>query len=123
MFEESDLIFSYSRKQAIADGVLIDVTAVAKEAGFKWNTCFTSALWDEYIVPAPDLPGQSIEGRLWDVLTVLRYEAKKQNGSVVLFSVLFQMKNDKQQLVKLKAVADGGDDGRGAITIMLPHED
>jgi hypothetical protein len=30
MFDESDLIHSYSRAQAIADGVLIDVSPTAK---------------------------------------------------------------------------------------------
>ena len=35
MFEPSDLIHSYTRAQAIEDGVLVDVSDVAKEAGFK----------------------------------------------------------------------------------------
>ena len=30
------VIYSYSRAQAIAEGVLVDVTEIAKEAGFKW---------------------------------------------------------------------------------------
>jgi hypothetical protein len=33
MFEDSELIHSYSRAQAIADGVLIDVSETAKEVG------------------------------------------------------------------------------------------
>ena len=37
MFEPSDLIHSYTRAQAIADGVLVDVSDVAKEAGFNTN--------------------------------------------------------------------------------------
>ena len=32
-FEGFDLIHSYSRQQAIEDGVLVDVTATAREAG------------------------------------------------------------------------------------------
>jgi hypothetical protein len=41
MSEEMEVISSYSRAQAIADGVLIDVSKMAKEAGFKWATVVT----------------------------------------------------------------------------------
>lgn len=34
-------IFSYSRKQAIADGVLVDVSEMAREAGFKYPVAVT----------------------------------------------------------------------------------
>ena len=123
MFEDTDIIYSYTRKQAIEDGVLVDVSEIAKEAGFKWSVAITSALWNEYIVPASELAGQSDTGRLWDVLNILRYEARKQNESEILFSVYFQMENNKKQLVKLKAVAGPGDDGEGIITVMMPNED
>jgi hypothetical protein len=36
MFDESDLIHSYTRADALRDGVLIDVSATAKEAGFRY---------------------------------------------------------------------------------------
>jgi hypothetical protein len=35
-FERSDMIHSYTRAEAIADGVLIDVSETAKEAGFRY---------------------------------------------------------------------------------------
>jgi hypothetical protein len=41
--DENEIIYSYTRKQAIADGVLIDVTELAKEAGFKCPVAFTSS--------------------------------------------------------------------------------
>jgi hypothetical protein len=34
-FEESDLVHSYSRADALRDGGLVDVSATAKVAGFK----------------------------------------------------------------------------------------
>ena len=55
MFEESDLIYSYSRADAIRDGILIDVSETAKEAGSRWSVAVTSTLWNEYIVPSPEL--------------------------------------------------------------------
>ena len=36
MFEEADLIHSYTRADALRDGFLIDVTATAAEAGICW---------------------------------------------------------------------------------------
>ena len=43
MFEEADLIYSYTRADAIRDGVLIDVTATAQEAGIRWPVAVTCA--------------------------------------------------------------------------------
>lgn len=42
-------IYSYSREQAIQDGVLIDITGIAKEAGFKWPVAITDTLYHQYI--------------------------------------------------------------------------
>ena len=39
------VVASYSRAQAIEDGVLIDVTSMAGEAGFKWPVALTHAVW------------------------------------------------------------------------------
>lgn len=39
------VIHSYSRAQAIEDGVLVDVSSMAKEAGFIWPVAVTAAVW------------------------------------------------------------------------------
>jgi type I site-specific restriction endonuclease len=39
-----EVIFSYTRAQAIADRVLIDVTPTALEAGFRFPVAVTAAL-------------------------------------------------------------------------------
>ena len=64
------IIFSYTRAQAIDDGVLIDVTAQAAEVGFKVHTVVTDHLYNQYVVPLSGLEGegQSVEGRLHDLL-------------------------------------------------------
>ncbi len=124
MSDDFDLIFSYSRKQAIEDGVLIDVTEMAKDLGFKWPVAITSTVWNQYIVPQEELisSGQSKEGRLWDVLNVLRIATGK-GGTEILFKVTFLMENDRHEVVRLKAVSGPGDKGEPVITIMLPEED
>jgi hypothetical protein len=45
MSEDADLIYRYTRADALRDGVLIDVSEVAREAGFKWPVALTAADW------------------------------------------------------------------------------
>ena len=45
-----DVVYSYTRKQAIADGVLIEMDdALLKDAGIKIPLAVTSALYDGYL--------------------------------------------------------------------------
>ena len=68
MFEEADLIYRYTRAQAIEDGVLIDVSAVACEAGIAYPVALTSAAWGRCVAVPPGVECQDEAGRLWDVL-------------------------------------------------------
>ena len=137
------MIYSYTRAQAIDDGVLIDVTKIAREAGFKFPVACTSGLFYRYIetvenVPE-DYPPQDESGRLWDLLTMLRYGIKKSNGREIVFSFIFQMPNANDwkhqyeqeepeagkyaRLVKLQAFCGPGDSMEPVITIMQMDED
>lgn len=123
-----DPIHVYTRKQAIDDGILIDVTGMAQEAGIKFHTVVTVALWNKYVKPCDELVsyGQSYEGRLWDILHMFRYNAAKNTSDIMYFEVYFLMiQNNKpvEELVKLKAQIGPGDEGEPVITIMLPNED
>ena len=121
-----NFIFSYSRKQAIADGVLVDVSETAKEAGFKYPVAVTQKLWDEYIVPdeAGRQVGQSEQGRLWDVLMVLRLAIQQGgDGREVCFPVIFLFEGSDHRETTLKSVCGPDDDLSPCITIMLPDED
>ncbi len=125
MFDDFDVIYCYTRKQAIEDGVLIDVTFTAQEAGFNWSVAITSAVWHRYIVPDERLlnHGQCEQGRLWDVLVSLLYAASQKSDTVMYFKVSFLMASTHRKTVTLKAVAGFGDSGEPVITIMLPDED
>ena len=127
MFENADVISTYTRKQAIEDGVLVDVSKMAQEAGFRMPVAVTCAVWADYVTPDPrSVPyGQSVEGRLWDVLWMARcYIRRAQPGQPeILFQVIFIMKERQRRVITLKAVCGPGDNAEPAITIMLPHED
>ena len=43
-WDDAEVISSYSRAQAIEDGVLVDVSTVAKEAGIKFPVAMTAAV-------------------------------------------------------------------------------
>jgi hypothetical protein len=124
---EPEVIYTYTRAQALADGVLVDATDLAREAGFVFPLALTEALFHGLIVPALDLvaEGQSIQGRLWDLLFVLRFAiAKARNTDTIRFSVLFLMSAGSTPVpIELKAICGPGDDGEPVITAMLPDED
>lgn len=132
LFEESEIISIYTRAQAIEDGVLVDVSKVANEAGFKWPVAVTRALWDQYITPDDRSRkfGQSEEGRLWDVLWMLFCAIKHakqrddfQGSTTIFYKLFFIMKEKQRRSVTLKSVCGPGDDAEPVITIMLPDED
>lgn len=125
--DEFTLIYAYTREQAIADGVLIDVSDLAKEAGFKWPVAVTLAVWHGVVTPTPhdEREGQSKKGRLWDILNMARLAAKanKDDRDSVLFKVLV-LRDRKQQTIILKLVLSAeAPDGGPCLTIMLPNED
>ncbi len=119
-----EVIDIYTRAQAIEDGVLIDVTSMAKEAGFRFPVAVTRNIWAAYIVPDERSRkySQSEEGRLWDVLWMLRNSILKSENDTVLFKVYFIMKERQRRLVTLKAICGPGDEGNPVITIMGENE-
>lgn len=127
MTQESDVVFSYSRAQAIADGVLRDVTVMAQEAGFRYPVALTAAAWVDCVAwVAGDSSGQSEAGRLWDVLHMARLAARRAACRLVLFTVLVVPQrgtSSRPQPMLLKMIVGPGDDLEPVITIMLPSED
>jgi hypothetical protein len=75
MCSEADLIHRSSRADALRDGVLIDVSAVAREAGARYPVALTAARARCVAVP-PGVACQDEAGLLWDVLTMLRFAVR-----------------------------------------------
>lgn len=121
--EQWDLIHVYSRAHAIRDGVLIDVSKVAAEAGIRWPVALTSAVWANYVTVPPGVDCQDEAGRLWDVVFMLAMAARARPAHELLYTVYVRNDNRRARPVTLKALAGPGDDGGPAITVMLPEED
>lgn len=124
--EEFEVIHAYSRAQAIEDGVLVNLSGLAQEAGFRWPLAVTRSVWS-VLEPEPALQaeGQSNEGRAWDMLSVLRFSLRRAGGGrEVHFAPHFVMEADGQpRQVPMRAVSGPGDDGEPVITVMMPDED
>lgn len=143
MFTEDDVIHCYTRAQALADGELIDASTMAKEAGIRVPVALTREAWVRYVeFDADDGQGQSIDGRLWDVLWMFRTAARAFDGDVLEFRLHVAKRNrgdwqsneavperdsglsrESCRLVTLKAHIGPGDTAEPVITIMLPRED
>ncbi len=110
-------IYSYTAEQAIEDGILVDVSSMAKEAGFTWPVRITRGVHD-LCTPPKTNKIQSYQGRLWDVLWMAYCKIKmtkdKEEG-LVPFKVKLGPK-----LYILWACIDGT--SGPAIHIMLPSE-
>ena len=78
---EWSVIHAYTRAEALANGVLVDVTSVAREAGLKVPTAVTAAVFDECIEWTESDAEQSRthqdqKGRLWDVVYLAAFKAR-----------------------------------------------
>ena len=119
----------YSRADAIEDGVLVDVSEIAKEAGFKIPVAVTQAVWLDCVVWTKEdkKTCQDQEGRLWDVVYMANYAARNARDSqmikVELYRVPRQGKEVEALPVELKLVISGGDNWEPVITISEPEED
>jgi hypothetical protein len=126
------VISTYTRAQAIEDGVLIDPGSMAKEAGFKWPVALTADAWADCVAWTEDDSQQQVHqdqsGRLWDVVYMASHAIRtsKDSGDRLLFQ-LYRVPRDGHSteavLVTLKLIVGPGDSGEPVVSILLPNED
>jgi hypothetical protein len=120
-----DVIFQYTRAQAIEDGVLVDASEMAREAGIRYPVALTQAVWAECVAVPDGVTGQDEAGRLWDILWMFRCAAARgQGGDELRFGLYVKNREGRAaELVELKAHCGPGDEAEPVITIMMPGED
>ena len=93
----------------------------------KPHTVVSDNLFHSYITPPAGLEceGQSIEGRLHDVFSVLlaAIRSSKAATDYLELDVLFLMAPGRHERVRIIAVVGPGDHGEPVMTIMLPGDD
>lgn len=118
-----EVIYAYSRKQALEDGVLVDVTETAKEAGFNWPFAMTAEVWGLIETIPKKFAHEDAKGRLWDVLMLARFAIKKARPGAeeILYDVILHQSHANR--LRLKLHCGPGDDGVPVLTLMLPDQD
>src|ERR1700722_3869091 len=122
-----EIIYSYTRKQAIADGFQVEVSKTAQEAGIRFPVFFTRTVYDAYVTVPPNVTGQDEAGRLWDVVWMLRFAVLKSQPGQSRLPFALYVRNDNRRASLVKLIATCGaldiDDPQPAITVMMPDED
>jgi hypothetical protein len=122
-----EVIYSYSRSQAVTDGVQVEVTKTAQEVGIKFPVFLTRAVFDQYVAVPEGVTGQDEAGRLFDVVWMTRFAILRARPGVDRLPVALYVRNDNHRAKLVKLIATCGpldiDDPQPAITLHLPDED
>ena len=128
-----DIVYTYTRAQAIADGIQVEVTRTAAEAGISIPVFLTRTVYEAYVTVPPGVNDgpcgthQDEAGRLWDILWMLHHAIRRSHGSQAYLAFALYVRNDDRAARLVKLVATCGpvdiDDPRPAITVMMPDED
>ena len=70
-----EIIHTYTAEQGIEDGMLVDVSEMAKEAGFVYPVRISQGVHG-LCTPPKTNKIESYQGRLWDVLSMARMAIK-----------------------------------------------
>lgn len=131
IFADAEIISSYSRAQAIEDGVLMDLcqgelAELVKEAGFKFPIAATAEVFHECIglTNAAERAGNDIKGRAWDVLWMLKNAIRRASTTDrITFTVAVVRERVRPTPTQLVAVCGPGDNMEPVITLMFPGQD
>jgi hypothetical protein len=122
LMSDDFIIYSYTADDAMRDGILHDVTPMAKEVGFRIPVRITIGV-KQLLTPDEEVLkfGQSYDGRLWDVLNIAFVAIKSSpDENLASFHVTFRNGPGKENKKKLWAALDMT--GGPAIHIFLPEE-
>ena len=121
------VVYSYTRAQAVADGVQVEVTKTAQEAGIRFPVFLTRTVYDAYVTVPQGVTAQDEAGRLWDIVWMLRFAIQRTSRGVQRLPFALYVRNDNRAAKLVKLIATAGpldiDDPSPAITVMMPDED
>lgn len=115
-----DVIYSYSRKQAIEDGVLVDLSTLYPSGTriYKWPVACTDSVW-HLIQNACGQDSTKAGGWVWDLCFMsAKFPIRCLSESEQLFRIIIGEKTHT-----LKVHCGPGDTAEPVITIMMPEED
>ncbi len=122
--EPSDLIYSYSRKQAIDDGILVDLSTFRVTGEhYKYPVACTVRVWAAIEEAVEDKTAMNdLEGILHDILWMSRNSGRTISASTRIFEVTIGRSRGPETL-DLQIVCGPGDEMEPVLTIMMFDED
>jgi hypothetical protein len=120
-----NVISAYTREQALADGVLVDVSAIAKRAGALLPVAFTAALWAA-LGETEHKDGRDFEA--FALCACIGAAAQQQGGALgardtleLRLKVPFVGKASKSVTLWVMASYEG-ENGTPVLTVMFPED-
>jgi hypothetical protein len=129
MFTQEDLVYAYTRAQAVEDGeqVLLtdELAQLAREAGWNYPIYITRSVW--FLIEmavANKKHHNDLKGVLWDVLNMAGFYARaNRSGNEIRFKVIITGASRKRNHVMVAQVGPTDiDNPSPAVTIMFPEE-
>lgn len=114
-----DVIYSYSRKQAIEDGVLVDLSQfeVCRQH-FKFHLACTDTVWNEISSVVQSDSTKDYEGILHDICTMAKIAIRSGKGTnQILFQCIVGHAHKQYKLH-----IGPGDTATPVLTLMKPNE-
>ena len=121
LWEGAEIIHTYTRAQAIDDGVLVELSVLYPNDTriFKHPVACTARVWS--LIETAHKNGQEYGATIWDIcFMAVNHQIKRIDPSTALFKVGIPLGGREHTL---KIVCGPGDDGKPVMTIMLPYED
>ena len=128
MFTQEDLIYVYTRKQAVGDGVQIlldnELALMARQAGWVLPIYLTNSVYAILeTVRDNKRTASDFNGVLWDILYMGALHAKRNTGDTIQFYVHIKGAGRKRNwLFVAKVAAIDIDNPNPCVTIMLPED-
>jgi hypothetical protein len=119
------VIFAYSRAQAIADGVLVDVSNTARAAQFRVPVAMTAALWARCIETPARVSRKDELVPTWNLLCRVHWAIQRADRSASRVPVEWKVPdgNGKLERVEFIAAIGPGDEGEPVLTLLFPEDD
>lgn len=115
-----DVVYAYTRAQALADGFLVDLTSAARGKGFCIPVACTIGVWSECVGQGTVSPRAMFELRVLLLLQACfrAARASRDGDDRITFTV-----ETARGPVECWALCGPGDNAEPVITIMLQGED
>lgn len=116
--ENDNLIFAYTRAQAIEDGVLNDVTELTKAVGILIPTAIACNCWAEAV--GSDDP-EEFQQRIYELISAVHIEIEKQKdirSDTLQFAYLIEREGEEPTELDVFVNIGPGDNMEPVLTVM-----